>query len=92
MTTFQMVCPRCDASHGDPFEVVSRGKVDWMLCDVCGEQFHHLVIECGVCEEENVFTWPSVPTTSESEVRCATCASRLEFPYEAGFATSMSDR
>ena len=85
--TFAVNCPHCRFGNVDPFEVMTRGDLDWTLCASCGRKFYFLIADCAACEEESMFAWeepPAPPWTSR--LACSHCGLRLEFSDEAHFA------
>ena len=77
--TFVVQCPHCRHGNEDPFEVMTRGEVDWTLCASCNVKFFYLMADCQACEEECVFTWRAAPESPQTSLlECSQCAHRLE--------------
>ena len=44
--TFVVQCPYCRHGNEDPFEVMTRGEVDWTRCASCEAKFFYLIADC----------------------------------------------
>ncbi len=84
MAEFALICPHCNASNDDPFEVFEQGKFDWTSCVGCNKPIHYFIGECAVCEAETPFTWAVEPVgTTPSDLKCGKCGSRYGQQHEA---------
>lgn len=81
---FAIACPHCGAATKDPFEVFTRGAIARQHCMTCGKDFHFLIADCEVCEEESVFTWPEEPIgLTKSDLKCLSCGAQYGHDREA---------
>ena len=84
MTDFAITCPHCAAVNDDPFEVFTRGTVDWHSCINCEQRFYYLIGDCDACETETPFSWPIEPVgITPSDLKCSKCGSRYGHSHEA---------
>lgn len=84
MTEFALTCPHCGSANDDPFEVFTRGTVDWNSCLDCDRRFYYFIGDCNTCEAETPFTWPVEPVgITSSDLKCGNCGSRYGHDCEA---------